>query len=827
MLKQIFFYLSILIYCPIFSQSVEGFVLDINSEPIPYVKVWVKNYNNLYAITNEKGYYKIVFNQVGTYDVLYTSVMYKDQTHTIVIENQHQNIRKDVYLEEDVTQLNTVEVKGKKKNVGYEIIKKVIAHKKENPIYPKALSFNVYIKGTETFDLKKKKSKDDEEDVLIEDSFEKEKELDDPLLNMVETNLTIDIEYPNKIKETKIAQTKVGYPSQIYLMESPIYVDANFDFYSNLLYKDRLHETPIISPLHYAGILSYKYKLVDILTEDLDTIYKIHIKPRNYGTTTLEGELYVKKNEWVLTKADLKMHKGNLKAYDDFRIIQEYKKIDKYWLVTKQTFIYETKYGKEIIKGETEVIYSNYNLNPDFSVKYFNNEIAQTQKDAYKKDSSYWNNIRPIKLSVEEQRNKFVQDSITEAHHKKEYLDSIDLAFNKITLADVFINGVSFRNREKKTQWSFPSLPGLIDPINIAGPRIDPYFGLFKRFENDKKLYAAINTSIGVYNKDIRGGFRFIYLYNPLKLARFNIFFDHNIDMINSNVPYLTNLSPSNYYFNDGIQITHKFEVVNGLFLNTDFNLDRRSSISNLKFYNWQGDFLQMKPPISFDPYNIFKTDFSLSYTPQQKYRTEPTQKIILGSRWPTIKLNYKKGWKNVLGSHVNFDQIELSIFQTFNIKTFGKSYYIIEGGKFINQDSVYYIDQKFFRAGDIGLTSLLMSPQKTSFQNLAQAYQTRGLYLEFHYVHNFNGYIINKIPYMKKLRITSSVGGGMLFIPEYNNLYYQEIFFGVKRSFKFLSERFKLGAFVILSNSNYQPPKVQFKIMFELINLKDVMFRM
>jgi hypothetical protein len=111
------------------------------------------------------------------------------------------------------------------------------------------------------------------------------------------------------------------------------------------------------------------------------------------------------------------------------------------------------------------------------------------------------------------------------------------------------------------------------------------------------------------------------------------------------------------------------------------------------------------------------------------------------------------------------------------------------------------------------------------SFQNLAQAYNTRDIYAQLHFVHNFNGAIINKIPFMKKTGIRTVAGGGMLFVPEYNNLYYQEAFAGIERRFKFLRQRIKVGGFAILSNSNYQPTRLQFKIRFSVESDDDLMY--
>jgi len=815
------------------AQSIEGYVLDENSNPVPFAKVWVKNYNNLYAVSDVTGYYKLNLDNPGSYQIVFSFVGYEEQSFDIIIKDI-ETIRQDAYLKEKLNELEEVEVKVKKKNVGYEIVRKVIAHKDQLASKARTYSVDVYVKGSETFDIKEKKQKntknDDEEDDPSKSSFEKEEEaekekLKSSRLNLIETFVTVNFQYPNQLKEIKTAQSKLGYPQQIYLMHSPITADAYFNFYEGLIFKDRLHETPIISPLHTSGILSYKYRLKEIITQGQDTIYRVRVSPRSVGTTTLNGDLYIKKHEWVLTKVDLSMHKGNLRQYDDFRIIQEYEKLDSVWLVTKQTFIYKTKYGKETVKGQTDVVYSNYNLNPKFPEKYFNNEVGVTQDDAYKKDSTYWKKIRPVKLTPEEQRKKFVQDSIKVAHTKKEYLDSVDAVYNKITWEKVLWFGVTKRNRAKKTEWFFPSLPMLIKPVSIAGPRVGFPISYRKKFENNQWIIAGTDITMGILNQDFRGSVGLRHMYNPKRFSTYYLSFSHNVSIINGYVPIVEYISPSNYYMADKFVASHRFEILNGLFLYTGLDFGKRSSISNLNFYNWQGDALQTKPPVYFDPYNVIRTTLSLSYTPGQKYLIEPNKKIILGSRWPTFTIQHYKGW-NILGSNIDFDRLTFMVEQTFNIGAFGKSEYFFNIGKFVNQDSVYFIDQKFFKAGDVvGITKYFMSNPQYSFQNLVQSYNTRDLYFEFHYFHNFNGAIINKIPFMKKTGIRVAAGGGMLFIPEYNNLFYQEAFAGVQRRFKIYRQRIKVGLFMVTSNSNYQPTKLQFKFRVDFESPEDVMF--
>jgi len=815
-------------------QSISGFVLDESNNPIPFAKVYVKNFTNTGAVTNIEGKYSFAVGE-GNYEVMFSSLGFESQTINLTIKGNN-DIRQNIYLKEVYNELETVEIKGNKNNVGYEIIKKVMAKQQAKNISFSAYSCNVYVKGTETFDNKEKKSKEEDEDSDEDepkDVFQDQKEeiiakienSSGPRLNMIEMGLNVHFQFPNKVKEYKTAFTKIGRPQQIYLQRSPVTEDSYFNFYDNLLIKENLHETPIVSPLHASGILSYKYKLKEIITLGQDTIYRVHIDSRSFGTSTMEGDLYVKKHDWVITKVDVSMHKGNLKVYDDFRIIQEYKQYDSLWLVSKQNFSYQTKYGKETVKGETEVTYSNYIINPQFGSKFFNNEIGITTLEAYERDSTYWEDLRPEPLTIEEQRKKFTQDSLIAVYTKEEYLDSIDAVFNKITFFKAAFLGFDHRDREKKTQWWLSSVWNCVEPIGIAGPRFGPGFGIFKKFKNEQWMDFNSDITIGYLNKDIRGYARFYHRYNPKKFATYSLYYSHDVSTIIGYAPILDYIDPSNYYLRDVIGGYHNMELVNGLFLNAGANWEKRSSIGNLKFYNVLPDEFQTEDALDFEAYFALKTNISLTYTPGQKFLSEPNRKIILGSKWPTFGIYHEKGWNNILGSTVNFDYLRISATQEFNVGTLGKSRYRVTGGSFIRQDSIYYIDRVFFRQSDEGIYGWLMSNPLYSFQNLENSYETREWYGQVHYIHHFNGALVNKIPFMKKTGIKAIAGGGILYLPEYDNLYYQELFFGLERIFKVFRKRLRVGGYAIFSDSNYQPAKLQFKLAFDVMDDRDLKF--
>jgi hypothetical protein len=835
-LTKLFLYIFFLFALSLssFGQSITGFIYDEYNNPIPYAKVYVKNFPQLNCVADVEGRYFFGCEQ-GTYDLIYKCIGFEEFEIKVTVTKLEPTVS-NVYLKQKDNELGTVDVEVKRKNMGWMIVQQVIDNKKNMLQQFDGYTCDIYIKGIETFDKKQKPEKENKEQEEPSDIFDEQKEEikkkleGEDRLNMVEINLTKHYQYPDKIKEIRTGYDKIGKPDQIYFQST---VSGDFNFYESLIRKFDLHQTPIVSPLHPSGILSYKYKLVDIDTAGTDTIYIVEISARSVGTSTLEGKLYILKNEWVLTKVDLSMHKGNLKKYDDFSIMQEFEKKDSLWLLKKQNFEYNTKYGKETVYGATQVVYSNYLINPSFPEKYFSNELGVTIKEAYERDTSYWDAIRPIPLTEKEIKRKITHDSLRAIYTSEAYLDSIDANFNKITALKVLWFGIEHRNRDKKIQWYLSSVADLVEPLSIGGARFGPGFSIFKKWENQEWIDVDADFTVGFNNADIRGSARFYHLYNPKKSSRYSFWINKGASFINSYDAYFSLFNRQNFYENMQGGVWHSFEILNGLYLSTGARLENRRPFNlNYKFVTWLDDELNNGPPIQFEPYRAFRTNISLSYTPAQKYTSEPYRKVVLGSRWPTFSVYWEKGWDRIFQSAIDFDYVSFGIEQDFQIGTIGQSKYRIRTGTFVNQDSIFYIDRKFFRQSDTSLFRFLFSDPLYSFQNLDNSYETREFYFELHYIHHFNGAIINKIPFMKKTGIQALAGGGFIYLPEHDYVY-SEAFMGIERTFKFVRRRLRVGAYAIFSVGSNQfkfpeaskPQNAQFKVSFDIMNERDLKF--
>lgn len=808
-------------------QLLSGLVYDENDIPIPFAKIYVKNSAELRTVADENGHYEMRLLP-GEYFLVFIATGYENRESFVGMGDQA--IQKDMQLfPVEIKEFESVEITAKKTNPGREIMLKVVEKRDSINQWNIAHTCDVYIKATEKIERdqkpekenKKKKEEEETDDPDgIEDPFAEKKKADELLansMNLVEVNLTRYFKDNKNAKEIRNAYELRGNErNNLYYTTT---IKSNFNFFENLLHLDDLHQTPISSPISGPGILSYKYRLVDQYEENGNKIHKIKIIPRNTSTSTLEGYIYVIDSLWLIQKLELTMNKGNLLVYDYFTITQEFDHPGDSLCVLKNQFLdYGVKFKGESVTCKTIAEYSNYNFQPVFPAKFFNNEVAVTEKEAYDRDSSYWKDTRSTELTLEERQYILVRDSINDFRNRKEYLDSIDAEFNKITILKVLWWGIDHRNRNKKTQWTINSLAGLIRPIYIAGPRISPGFFYFKKWENERFIDGYSEVSIGVLNSDIKGSTNWSYRYDPFHFGTLQLRFSHDFDVIRGYDAISQIYKRDNFIETTELKIGNNYEIFNGFYFDSELQITERRSLEGYKFIEQIDEVLPNNDPSEFQTYQATIAEFTIQYVPFQKYMREPNRKVILGSRWPTFYLYYEKGIPEIFGSDVNHDYLLGGIMQTFKIGTLGTSNYHIKTGTFLNTKSLKVADQKFHRRSD----PIWFSNPLFSFQGLDSTLPTQKVYYEAHFVHHDNGSIINKIPFMKKTGIGLVYGIGALYIPEFDWEHY-EMLGGLERNFKLSKRKLRIGIYGVISDGNQISPTPAWKVSFAVLNNRNL----
>lgn len=787
-----------------------GTVVDENRQAIPNVEIYVKFSEDSPYKTDENGYFEMRF-QPGEVYLIFSAFGYEDNEVFVPVSRSDQTI--EVQLQPSLYgEIDDIVISSKKTNVGREVIQKVVQRRNEISPWNYPHEVNVYIKTTDE-DLRAKDDDDKQNEIrLDEDPFGTvTSSSKSQKLNILEVQINKNYAPGNKVKETRNAYSLIGSNKNMYYQTT---VRSDFNFFQNYIELPDIHQNGILSPISNPGILAYKYRLVDKYEEGEHTIYKIRINARSTSTSTFSGYIYVIDSLFMIQKIDLKLEKGNLYHYDYISVYQEYAIEKSINYLTKQSFNYGIKNKKEERRMHTQVVFSDYVFDKEFGKRFFNSEVSATDLKAYERDSSYWEENRKISLDQKEKDWIRYNDSIRIVQNKKEFLDSIDKAFNRVTFLKVAWFGVDIRNRHKKTQWTINSLPIVIRPIFIAGPRIAPGGSFFKKWKNEKYLDVSGELSYGFLNKDVKGFISPKFLYDPFHSGYIRVTFKHDFDALKTYDALTQIYKRSNFIEATALKITHNYELFNGFYSTLSYEFAERRPLTDYKFVTWFDKELNNDTPDDFKMYQAGVIGLNLAYTPQQKYMREPNRKVVLGSKWPTFYAYYERGIPTLFGSDVDFDYLQVGIRQQVTLSSAGTLSYHLKSGEFLSAKSLFDADKKYLRRSD----PIWFSNPMYSFQKLDTLIPSIQRIIELHVLYHDNGALLYKIPFMKKARIGLVAGTGFAYIQE-ANWWHGEILAGMERNFRLTRSILRIGAYYVFSKGLSVQPTHSFKISFSVIN--------
>lgn len=779
--------------------KVSGVVMDHKKEPLGLASVEIKELKTG-VITHEDGSYEFSLER-GQYTIITSMIGFKTKLTTVQVNNE--DITENIMMEEEAAELGEVVIKAKLKDRAEEIIRNVIRNKESILSAPGSYSCNVYIKAVrqDSIDSKRKKNKTDST------------EIDYNSLSLSEISLRFDKNENGQIKEQRLGVRKSGKTENLFYLSA---TEADFNIYNNLLKSPALSSIPFLSPISYSGLLAYRFKTLKIDRVGKRKIYTIAVRPRQLSNATVEGELVIDDSLKVVLDAKFRLPVIHLPEYDFFEVQQHYEKVgDTAWMITRQEFNYYIKVKGGKTYGQTTAAYSAFQLNKDFRRGHFGQEVSVTSMEAYEKDSAFWNRIRTEPLSRKEMIYLLYQDSMYKITRSEKYLDSVDAVLNKITWPKVLFFGQIFNDHRKERMWILPPITTVFQPIQFGGSRIRFEAAYKKTFPSRKDISVEGSTSYGFRNGDINGRIDIRRKYNPFNRGYLNLSFGRDFAFIFEGDAWVNMLKRSNIYLNNFFEVGHEVELLNGLYLSNSFEIALRRSVSNYitnpKADSLFGGILTNDQPVEFEPYNAFYSGIKLYYTPKQPYIREPKEKIYLQGKWPTFYVKWRKGIPNIFKSEIDFDYLEFGIEQKINLGVTGVTSYTVKTGNTPNQKNLRLVDYQFQRRGD---PLLFLNPNR-AFQSLDSTFALFKRFYQGNLVHEFNGALVNKIPFFKKLRLQEIAGAGFLIAQE-RNLVYTEFFAGIERVFKWPPNplsRFKLGIYVVSSFANTFRNPIQLKI--------------
>ncbi|MBT8305261.1 MAG: DUF5686 and carboxypeptidase regulatory-like domain-containing protein, partial [Bacteroidia bacterium] len=474
----------LLLWSTTLMSQVMGKVEDANGTALPFVNIYIEG-TYLGTTSNDDGKYELNLNIKGDYIIVFKFLGFKTLKRNITIKEFPYSL--DAVMTEEKISLEEVKINAKD-NPANRIIRQTIANRKRNLEKIRAFKADFYSKGLIRI-------KNAPEKILGQDIGDLGGGLDSTrtgILYLSETLSKIHFERPDKLKEEIVASKVAGNDSGFSFNNA---TDVDFNFYNNTIEI----ESDMVSPISDFAFNYYRYELDGIFYDDFgNLINKVKVIPKRENDRVFSGMIYIVEDQWSLYALELNTtgQQSQIEAVDTILLKQNFKysQNDAHWVLLSQSI--DFAYGIFGIKGDGRftAVYSNYEFNPKFEAKEFSRELLSFTEEANKKDSTFWNTIRPVPLTSEEFVDYSKKDSIQIVRKSKKYLDSIDAKSNRFNPTNLLF-GYNYQNSYKDWNLGFSSLLSSIGFNTVQG--FTGNLDVFYRKDYDEfRRYLGLRTSM-------------------------------------------------------------------------------------------------------------------------------------------------------------------------------------------------------------------------------------------------------------------------------------------------------------------------------------------
>lgn len=799
---------SFLLFIAVVSQAQtwKGKVVDTNGKALPFVNVYFEG-TSIGTTTNVSGEFTLTQpSSEKKYFLAFQFVGYEKKKIDLAAKQSDEALK--VVLAEQMLEIAEVTIAGYKKDPAYYIIKQAQKKRKYYLNQVDSYSCKIYMKGTARL-----VGKPDELPGLIKIAVgnDGQAEVDSlklGLLSMSESFANVHYSRKDGYKEEMLA-SKVSGSTQAFSWNRAKDVLANF--YTERLHMAGLNERGFVSPIAPDALLFYDYKLLGTFKEDGQTINRIQVTPKRRSDPVFNGTIYITENLWNIHSLNLNVSKeSQVEFIDSININQSYTRLEKeVFMPLSLQMTYH--YGIFGFRANYDAIgnISEYEIGKVYLKNFFKNEVFAVQDTANKQDSTYWNSVRPIMLSGEEQANLTKGDSLKAIYTSKAYLDSTDRINNKIRAFELVTSGYSYYKRYDSLTYNISSIfdavrYSSVDGVSLdfkpsrsrqtAKGRITNELGLRYGFASERpglklKHYQQFNQK-NYYSHFIEGGY-YTYQINE----------QEPIDaLVNSMYTLIDGKNYAQFYQKLFLKVGASGEITNGLNLSGDAEYAQRQNLNNATNYNFNNQLLYSLENLNagvpranapFDTRDIgsaIKLNLGVRIVFKQKYATYPNRKVNYQSKYPKLNLQYQLGYvpsKDPIQANT-WNLVQAEVYDLVALGMIGSGEYSVKAGTFLGEGPKNFVDYKHF----IGNQTALIQRQSNAFQILPYYdYSTNGTFIEAHYEHHFYGFLLNKIPLIKKLKFKEVAGVNFLYTQTNKN--YMEVYAGIDNIFRIVKIQF------------------------------------
>ncbi len=522
-------------------------------------------------------------------------------------------------------------------------------------------------------------------------------------------------------------------------------VQADYDVYDNWI---EILEKPFASPFSKNGLFYYEYYIMDSTMVHDQKAIKLKFKPKRKQENTFYGTFWVMKDSYAIHRLDMRMSPGvNINLVNRIIIFQEYDLNDTIWLPKRQKTVIDftpnAKKERMGIIGRKSIYYKDFILNGEETKTNF----SKLDPEAYTleeitKDNNFWASARHDTLTANEEKIYSMVDSIKKVPRYQNYVDIMYTLFSgykkfgKIEIGPLF------------TLYSN-------DPVQ--GHRVKLGIGTSNEFS--KRLWVYGYGAYGFKDKRFKYGGHIIGVLKrkPRAVLELSYYDDVSFSSENSEDFSTGNLLTGIYRRPIYLKLVHiregklAFEKYWKKGWSTRMTLLHRELDPYGGVDENGGGFNYQYLPDPEIPSQVDTTItsaeviLSLRYAYKEKFVEGNFTRTSLGSRYPILELQYTQGIKGIVGSEYNYYKIAFGIRGYVNVNHIGWTAYKLRAGKTFGR--VPFLLAEVHPGNESYTYNKLAFNGANKYEFASDAFGS--LIID----HHFDGFILNKIPYIRKLK--------------------------------------------------------------------------
>ncbi|WP_373254466.1 DUF5686 and carboxypeptidase-like regulatory domain-containing protein [Phocaeicola vulgatus] len=753
------------------AQNIQGVVTDsLTNEPIPYLSVFYEG-KGVGSITDNDGNYKVETRK-GWNKLTFSAVGYVTKVVNIipgVTKNLNVRMRPDDIMLDEVVVKPKREKYSRKNNPAVELMKKVIAHKKNNKLSENDYyQYNKYQKITMSLN-------DVTPEMLEKGMYKKMPFLKDQIELCEETNkfilpISVDETASQKIyrKHPKSEKTIIKGMSSTGVNElfatgdmlstvlKDVFTDVNI--YDNDI---RLLQYPFISPISSSDAISfYKFYIMDTTFVDKDKCFHLTFVPNNSQDFGFTGHLYVlADSSYTVKKCTMNLpKKSGVNFVDNMDIIQEFEQLPNgEWVLKTDDMIVEMTLMK-IMQGfqiRRTTRYSDYAFD-ELPQQLFKRKGAEIKEaDAMMRGDDFWNQYRPVPLTQTESSmdmlvkrleqmpgfkyvifvlKAFIENFVETG--TKEHPSKVDIGPVNTMISNNYIDGLRLRMSAQTTANLNPHL------------FFKGYYAYgFK--DHRSKYMGEVEYS---FNKKE---------YLPREFPKNSITFSYQYDVMSPTDKFLKT-DKDNVFVSFKTSTVDQMSYVRNIALKyeneTQFGLKTTVEVKHSTdeptgglAYITNDDQKTLVPEIQ-----TMEASLAFRYAPGETFVNTKQRRIPVSFDAPVFTLSHTAGFKGVLGGEYNYNLTEIGLYKRFWFSSWGKIDMFVKGGAQWNK-----VPFPLLIMPAANLSYIL---QRETFNLINNMEFLNDRYASLDVSWDLNGKIFNRIPLLKKLKWREAIGFKMLY---------------------------------------------------------------